>query len=172
MTGDQDAALSADKAPGHADEREVALDEDGVAGTAATDDSLTADAVAVWDALNAFAQSARGFTIALLGLARSEWKLAKASLPFAFALTVVLVGLSLSLWASLIALAGWVLYVLTDSVGWALAALVGLHGVLILGVRWIHKLTCRNMTMPATRGELQGLVARAKGKMDTGQADE
>lgn len=172
MAGDEEAALSADSEPDKASASGYAHADTEAPGPAATDDSLTADAVAVWDALNAFAQSARGFAIALLGLAGSEWKLAKASLPIAFALTVVLVGLSLSLWASLIALAAWGLYVLTSSVGWALAALAGLHVLLLLVVRWLLKRASHNMTMPATRSELHGLVDRAKSKVEGGQADE
>lgn len=175
MAGDEEVALSASAERDSRDkarESESAQADADAAGPAATDDSLSADAVAVWDALNAFAQSARGFVIALLGLARSEWKLAKASLPFVFAFTVVLVGLSLSLWASLIALAAWGLYVLTSSVGWALAALAGLHVVLLFIVRWLLKRASHNMTMPATRSELHGLADRAKSKIEGGQIDE
>ncbi len=128
---------------------------------------LAADALAVWDATRALADSVHGFARALLGLAQSEWRLARASWPLLVAVSIILVGLSLSLWASLIALLGWGLYVATGAVGWALAALVGVHLVLLLLARWLLRRTARNMTMPATRAELQDLVARARGTHST-----
>lgn len=172
MVGNEESALSPDRDSAGSCEEDFAPTGSDTEQPTASNDSLTADAVAVWDALNAFARSARGFVMALLGLARSEWNLAKASLPVVFALTIVLVGLSLSLWASLITLAGWALFLLTDSVGWALAALVGLHVVLLVLGRWLLRRAFKNTTMPTTRSELRGLVDRARGKTNKGQTDE
>jgi hypothetical protein len=118
------------------------------------------DLPAVWAAARDFARAARGFAGALAGLARSELHLARASWPWVFALLVLLVGLALSLWISLIALAGWSLYVATGSVGWALVALVGLHIVLLVAARLILRTTARNMTLPATRAEIGSLLQR------------
>lgn len=165
MSPDRDSAESSS-------ESDFAQADSAAPGPSATDDSLTADAVAVWDAFNAFAHSARGFVVALLGLARSEWKLAKASLPVVFTTVIVLVGLSLSLWASLIVLVGWGLFLLTGSVGWALTALVGLHVVLLVIGSWLLKRASHNMTMPATRSELHGLVDRARGEANGKHIDE
>lgn len=141
-------------------------ESDAAESTAATPsdkDSLTDDAMATWRAARAFARAARGFAMAMVGLARSEWQLALASWPLVFAILVVLVGLSLSLWASVIALAGWGFYVLTGSVGWALAALIGLHVALLVSARIALRRTSRHMTMPATRRELHGLAERVRG---------
>ncbi len=172
MVGKEESALSPDRDGAGSREEDFARTDSDTSGPIATDDSLTADAVAVWDALNAFAQSVRGFVMALLGLARSEWKLAKASLPVFFVITIVLVGLTLSLWGSLITLAGWGFFLLTGSVGWALAALVALHVVFLVLGRALLRRTFKNMTMAATRSELHGLVDRARGRTNGKPADE
>ena len=132
--------------------------------TAAAEETLTAEALAIWDAMRVLARAVHGFLLALAGLARSEWRLARASWSLVFSLTIVLVGISLSLWASLIALIGWGLFVATGSVGWALTALVGVHLVLLLVARLALKRSSRNLTMPETRRELNTLLARARGK--------
>ncbi len=120
------------------------------------------DLVATWDAVRTLLGAARDFVTALLGLARSELHLARVSWPLVFALVVLLVGLSLSLWISLIACIGWSLYVATGSVGWALTALVGVHLVLLVIARFTLRRTARNMTLPATRAEVRGLMERAR----------
>ncbi|RAP57090.1 hypothetical protein [Oleiagrimonas sp. MCCC 1A03011] len=120
------------------------------------------DIPAAWEAARTLFDATREFAVALFALARSELRLARVSWPLVFALVVVLVGLSLSLWASLIALIGWGLYLLTHSVGLALAALVGVHIVLLVVARLLLRRTARNMTMPATRAEMRDLFARAR----------
>lgn len=125
-----------------------------------TEDRL--DFVAAWDAVRVLLDAVREFAVTLLGLARSELRLARVSWPLVMALLVMLVGLSLSLWISLIALIGWALYVATGSIGWALAALVGVHLLLLVATRLTLKRTARNMTLPATRAEVRGLLERAR----------
>lgn len=127
------------------------------------------DLAAAWDALRVLAESVRGFVAALLGLVRSELHLARVSWPLVFALLVLLVGLSLSLWVSLIALVGWMLFVATDSVGWALATLVGVHLALIVSARIMLQRTARKMTLPATRAEVRGLLERARHRSGAGR---
>jgi hypothetical protein len=139
-------------------EEQAATRLDAPAPEAAAPQPDGIDLPAAWDAARDFARAARGFVSALAGLARSELHLARASWPWVFALLVLLVGLALSLWISLIALAGWSLYVATGSVGWALAALVGLHLVLLIAARLILRRTARNMTLPATRAEIGSLL--------------
>jgi hypothetical protein len=114
------------------------------------------DIAATWEAVRALLEAVYEFVTGLFALTRSELRLARVSWPLVFALLVSLVGLSLSLWASLIALTGWGLYMLTASVGLALAALVLLHLVLLVGVRMLLRRTSRHMTLPATRAEIRG----------------
>lgn len=159
---DEGAAPQPANAPGSGDRQRQAPAAAADAQARTAEDGLLAEAGAIWDAVRALAVAVRGFAAALLGLARSEVRLARASWPLVFATTIVLVGLSLSLWASLIALVGWAFFVLTGSVGWALAALVGLHVVLLVATRWVLRRGVHNMSMPATREELASLLERAR----------
>lgn len=118
--------------------------------------------LAAWDAARALLLAARGFVVALAGLARSEWDMARASVPWVIALSIVLIGLALSLWLTLIALVAWVLYVATGSPGWALSGLVVLHVLGVLVAAWALKRSSRWLTMPATRAEVRSLLARAR----------
>lgn len=141
---------------------------DGAAGESAagaTNEAIDR-ALAAWDAARALLLAARGFVVALAGLARSEWNVARASLPWVITFSIVLVGLVLSLWLSLIALVAWALYIATGSVGWALSGLALLHVLGVLVATWALKRASRALTMPATRAEVHGLLAHARGRSE------
>ncbi|MGB8636411.1 MAG: hypothetical protein WCD36_14195 [Rhodanobacteraceae bacterium] len=164
MPGDKPAMAGGEAAAATQKPEDSTAEHSQAAENPAADETLTAEALAIWDAIRVLARAVHGFALALAGLARSEWRLARASWPLVVALAIVLVGIGLSLWASLVALIGWGFFVATASVGWALTALVGVHLVLLLVVRLALRRSSRNLTMPETRRELHGLVARARGK--------
>lgn len=146
--------------PAPSDRAPEAAANESAADTASAD---TVDrALAAWDAARALLAAARGFIVALIGLARSEWDLARASIPWVIAYAIVMVGLALSLWMSVVALTAWVLFVFTGSLGLALLGLVVLHLLGLTAVVWALKRNSRRLTMPATRAEVQGLLARAR----------
>lgn len=151
-----------DAGSGYGPSEEPAASDDASGGPAGASDDAIDRALAAWDAARALLLAARGFIVALFGLARSELRVARASVPWVIALSILLVGLVLSLWLSLIALVAWVLYIATGSLGWALSGLVLLHGLAALLVAWALKRTSRSLTMPATRAQVQGLLARTR----------
>lgn len=122
--------------------------------------------LAAWDAMRALLLAARGFAVALAGLARSEWALARASVPWVIGLGIVLVGLALSLWLTLIAVVAWALYLATGSVGWALAGLVALHVMGVTVAAWALRRGSRLLTMPETRAQVHDLLTRARGSAE------
>lgn len=160
-TGTDDGSAAA-----RAASRDGMGESDAAHDTAADDSTVDAldRALAAWDAARALLVAARGFVLALAGLARSELTVARASVPWIIAFSIILVGLALSLWLSLVALAAWALYIATGSIGWALAALALLHVLGLFVTAWALKRSSRALTMPATRAQVQGLLARARGR--------
>ncbi|HET6631396.1 MAG TPA: hypothetical protein VFG73_01650 [Rhodanobacteraceae bacterium] len=149
--------LDGERGYGREDAREGAADEAAAFGFDAF-----ARITAAWAALRELWSAVEGVFHALFGLAGSEWKLAKAALPWVVVLGVLLGALALTLWLTLVALLGWGLYVGIGSLGWTLAAVVGVHLVVMGLAALVLRRTARMLTMPATRTELHDLAGRAR----------
>lgn len=168
MAGDEETAATQDETSDAGEPRREDTDRPDADKQHGDDKDWSSELAVLWNAALALTNALRGFCTAILGLARSEWQLARASLPLLLGTAVLLVGLALSLWASVVALAGWGLYVATGSVAWALTALLGLQLALTLLALWWLRRICHNMSMPATRQELTALLARVRSKPGAG----
>lgn len=94
---------------------------------------------------------------ALLALLTAEAQVSVASVGVIFLASVALVAFAVALWVCVVALIGWALAVATHSVGIALAILVGIHLLLVMGIWLVIRRAILQATFPRTRAELSAL---------------
>lgn len=121
---------------------------------------------AVFGAGASLFRALRRVAIALAALLAAEARVLRASVAVVFLGSVALVAFSVSLWACVVALIGWALVVATHSVGIALAILVGLHVMLVVGIWFAIKHAIRQASFPATRAELRVLGGELRGHVE------
>lgn len=97
----------------------------------------------------------RRTAIALTTLLVAEARVARASVAVAFLGGVALIACAVSLWACVVVLVGWGLWLVTHSFGAALGILVLLHLLLVVTLWWLLKRVLRQAALPALRDELR-----------------
>src|SRR5690348_4682349 len=116
-----------------------------------------ASAGAVLAAGIGLAASLKRTAAALLALLKAEAHVFGASVGLIFLASVALVAFAVALWVCVIALIGWALAVVTHSVGIALAILVGMHLLLVVGIWMAIRRAILQATFPRTRAEFAAL---------------
>lgn len=127
--------------------------------TSASLDATFAAGVGLFNAL-------RRVATALVALLVAEARVARASVALVVLGTVALVAFAVSLWACVVALVGWTLFVATGSIGIALAILVALHLILCVAIWWLLKRLVQHASFPGTRSELRALGAELRGHVE------
>jgi hypothetical protein len=94
---------------------------------------------------------------ALLALLTAEAQVFGASIGLIFLSSVALVAFAVALWVCVVALIGWALAVVTHSIGIALAILVGMHLLLVVGIWMAIRRALLQATFPRTRAEFAAL---------------
>jgi hypothetical protein len=94
---------------------------------------------------------------ALLALLTAEAQVFGASIGLIFLSSVALVAFAVALWVCIVALIGWALAVVTHSIGIALAILVGMHLLLVIGIWMAIRRAILQATFPRTRAEFAAL---------------
>ena len=94
---------------------------------------------------------------ALLALLTAEAQVFGASIGLIFLSSVALVAFAVALWVCIVALIGWALAVVTHSIGIALAILVGMHLLLVVGIWMAIRRAILQATVPRTRAEFAAL---------------
>jgi len=94
---------------------------------------------------------------ALLALLTAEAQVFGASIGLIFLSSVALVAFAVALWVCIVALIGWALAVVTHSIGIALAILVGMHLLLVIGIWMAIRRAILQATFPRTRAEFVAL---------------
>lgn len=116
-----------------------------------------ASAGAVLGAGAALFTSLQRTAAALLALLAAEAQVFGASIGLIFLSSVALVAFAVALWVCIVALIGWALAVVTHSIGIALAILVGMHLLLVVGIWMAIRRAILQATFPRTRAEFAAL---------------
>lgn len=119
-------------------------------------------AVAVVTAGAGLFTSLRRVFSALVALFTAESQVFVASLAVVVIGAVALIACAVALWVCIVALIGWALAVATHSVGIALAILVGLHVILVVGIWFAIRRTVLQAMFPRTRAELSAVRGTLK----------
>lgn len=103
------------------------------------------------------ATATRKSASALLALMHAEAHLLRTSTTLVLLGGIALIAFAVSLWACLVALAGWTLTLALHSLGGALAVLVGVHLLLVVATALFIRRVLRQATFPHSREELSAL---------------
>lgn len=100
------------------------------------------------------ATATRKSASALLALVHAEAHLLRTSTTLVLLGGVALIAFAVSLWACVVALAGWALTLALHTLGGALVVLVGIHLLLVVGTALFIRGVMRQATFPHSRAEL------------------
>lgn len=106
----------------------------------------------------------RQLAAAVARLLAAEARLFKARVGLVFLAGIALLAFAVSLWACVVALIGWALWIATGSTGIALALLVASHVLLVTACWLAIKRGIHQASFPATRAQLAALRRGAPGR--------